>query len=80
VDWLVSSADGHPITNTFGFAVDASAPGAKEGSGEPIREIEQSAKQAETGLDWGFLRSVILGLLLIGALAAAGVMALRRRL
>jgi len=80
VNWHVTSADGHPVSGTFGFAVDASASNTEAGAGEPIEPIERSAKQEEAaGLVGGAIRPVILGLLLVGALAVAGLVVLRRR-
>ncbi len=46
VDWRVTSADGHPVSGTRRFAVDASAA---EGVGEPIEPIQRSAEQSGTG-------------------------------
>lgn len=42
VDWRVASTDGHPISGTRRFAVDASSAG---GVGEPIEPIERLAEQ-----------------------------------
>lgn len=79
VEWRVTSADGHPVNGTYRFAVDASAAGSEEGSGKPIEPIEQSAQQEEGGSEGGIIRTAILSILLIGALAAAGFVMLRRR-
>jgi len=80
VDWHVTSADGHPVTGTYSFAVDSSASGSEADGAEPIESIERSAKKEEAGfLKWGNVRSVYLGILLIGALAVAGFVALRQR-
>jgi len=80
VNWRVTSADGHPVSGTFGFAVDASAPNAEADAGEPIQPIERPAKQEQAvGLGWTTIRPVILGLLLVSALAVAGLVVLRRR-
>jgi methionine-rich copper-binding protein CopC len=79
VDWRVTSADGHPVSNSFRFAVDASAPNAEPGAGEPIVPIEHSATQEAGGSAWSSIQAVVLGLLLIGALAVARIVALRRR-
>jgi copper resistance protein C len=48
VEWRVTSADGHPVSGTQGFVIDASAPG---GVGEPLAPIERSAQQEASG-DW----------------------------
>ena len=81
VDWRVTSADGHPVTGTYSFVVDGSAAGSEEDGAGPIEPIERSAKKEEEEgfLEWGIIRSVYLGLLLIGALAVAGFVALRQR-
>jgi methionine-rich copper-binding protein CopC len=80
VEWRVTSADGHPVNGTYRFAVAASAAGSEEGTGKPIEPIERSAKQQEGGfLDGGVFQTAILGVLLIGALAVAGFVLLRRR-
>ena len=79
VEWRVTSADAHPISGTYGFAVDASATATGEGVGEPIEPIERSAEQEETSSTWGLVPAVILGVLLVGALTVAGFVALRRR-
>jgi methionine-rich copper-binding protein CopC len=78
VEWRVTSADGHPVSGTYRFAVDASAADAEEGAGEPIESIERSAKQEE-GSVGGITQAAVLGVLLIGALALAGFVVLRRR-
>ncbi|HEX2054795.1 MAG TPA: copper resistance protein CopC [Actinomycetota bacterium] len=81
VDWRVTSADGHPVSGTYGFAVDASAAGT-EGVGNPIVQvdpIEQPAEQQQTGSARGIIRTLVLGLLLVGALVVAGFVVLRRR-
>lgn len=77
VEWRVTSADGHPIDETFEFAVDASATDAE--AGVPIAPIERSAEQEDTGSMWGNVLAAILGVLLVCALAAAGLLVLRRR-
>jgi methionine-rich copper-binding protein CopC len=80
VEWRVTSADAHPISGTYGFAVDASAADADAGAGESIELIERSAEQEETGSTWGLIPAVVLGgVLLVGALAVAGFVTLRRR-
>ncbi len=73
IDWRVTSTDGHPISGTRGFAVDASAVGGAE---EPIEPIELVAEQEEAG--GGFLHTIhIVGLGLV-ALAVL-VLALLRK-
>jgi methionine-rich copper-binding protein CopC len=59
-EWRVTSADGHPISGAYGFAVGASAAG---GVGEPIESIERSADQEETGgSNTHIIHVVVLGL------------------
>ncbi len=73
VDWRISSADGHPISGTRRFAVDASAAG---GAGEPIEPIERVAEQEEAG--GGFLHTIhVVGLGLVALMLL--VLALLRR-
>jgi len=79
VEWRVTSADAHPVSGAYGFAVDASAADNDVGAGEPIEPIERSAEQEETDSAWGLVPTVILGILLVGALAIAGFVVLRRR-
>jgi methionine-rich copper-binding protein CopC len=79
VEWRVTSADAHPISGAYGFAVDASAAEVGEGAGEPIEPIERSAEQEETGSTWGVGPHMVLSVLLVGALAVAGFVVLRRR-
>lgn len=75
VGWRVTSADGHPVDGGFEFAVDASAAGA----GSPIASVERSAEQEETGSVWGSVLVAILAILLVCALAVAGLVVLRQR-
>lgn len=75
VEWRITSADGHPINDTFEFAVDASAAEA----GTPIAQIERSAEQEEAGPGWGSVLAAIFGVLLFCALAVMGLVVLRRR-
>ncbi len=61
--------------------MDASAAGT-EGVGNPIVQvdpIEQPAEQQQTGSARGIIRTLVLGLLLVGALVVAGFVVLRRR-
>jgi copper resistance protein C len=78
VEWRVTSADAHPISGTFGFTVNASAD-ADPDAGEPIEPIERSAEQEETGSAQDLVPTVVLGILLVGALVVAGLVVLRRR-
>src|SRR5215212_6924731 len=72
VDWRVTSADGHPVSGTRKFSVDASAAG---GAGEPIEPIERSAQQEATG---GYGHIVHVAALGLGALVIL-MQALRRK-
>jgi copper resistance protein C len=68
IEWRVTSADAHPVSGAYGFAVDASA-NASEGAGEPIEPIERSAEQEEAG--GGFthiIHAVGLGLAVLAVL------------
>jgi copper resistance protein C len=78
VEWRVTSADAHPISGTFGFTVNASAD-ADPDAGEPIEPIERSAEQEETGSAQDLVPTVVLGILLVGALVVARLVVLRRR-
>ena len=77
VEWRVTSADGHPIDGGYEFAVDASAAGT--GAGSPIAPIERSVEQEEAGSRWGGVLVPIFGVLLVCALAVAGLAMLRQR-
>jgi methionine-rich copper-binding protein CopC len=79
VEWRVTSADGHPVNGTYRFAVGDSTTGSKGGAGKPIEPIERSARQEEKGSQGGITQAAVLGVLLIGALAVAGFVVLRRR-
>ena len=80
VEWRVTSADAHPVNGAYSFAVDGSAVGSEEDAGEPIEPIERSTKKEEGGfLEGGITQTAILSALLIGALAVAGFVVLRRR-
>jgi methionine-rich copper-binding protein CopC len=77
VEWRVTSADSHPLDGGYEFAVNASAAGTDAGS--PIAPIERSAEQEEAGSMWGSVLVPIFGVLLVCALAVAGLVTLRRR-
>ena len=79
VEWRVTSADGHPVNGAYEFVVDTSAADTSEGAGEPIEPIERAAEQEETRPVWGTSQVAVLGLLLVGILALAGLIVLRRR-
>ena len=79
VEWRVTSTDAHPISGTYGFTVDGLATDAEADTGEPIEPIERSAEQEETGSTQGLVPAMVLGALLVGALAVAGLVTLRRR-
>lgn len=78
VEWRVTSADAHPISGAYEFVMDTSAADATEGAGEPIEPIERSAEQEETISAWGTNQVAVLGLLLVGVLALAGLVVLHR--
>jgi len=68
VEWRITSADGDPISGEYGFAVDASAAVAGgEGGGSRAEE-----DPGGPGL------GLVLGVLLVGGLVAAGFVMLRR--
>jgi methionine-rich copper-binding protein CopC len=77
VEWRVTSADGHPVSGTYEFGVDASA--MVSDAAEPIEPVERSAEQEETGWTWGGILTAVLGVLLVGALVGAGLTFLFRR-
>lgn len=79
VEWRVTSADAHPVSGAYEFVVGTSAADASEGAGESIEPIERSAEQEETRSAWGTNQVAVLGLLLVGVLALAGLVVLRRR-
>ena len=79
VEWRVSSTDTHPISGAYEFVVDTSTADASEGAGEAIEPIERSAEQEETRSAWGTSQVAVLGLLLVGILALAGLVVPRRR-
>ena len=57
--------------------MNASAAGT--GAGNPIAPIERSVEQDEAGLGWGGVLVPIFSVLLVCALASAGLVMLRRR-
>lgn len=68
VEWRITSADGDPISGEYGFALDASAAVAGgEGGGSRAEE-----DPGGPGL------GLVLGVLLVGGLVAAGFVMLRR--
>ena len=75
-EWRVTSADGHPVSGAYGFAVDASAADVGGAAGEPIEQIERSAGQEEVGSAGHYLHFIVLG---FGALALLVLALLRRR-
>ncbi len=77
VEWRVTSADGHPVSGTYEFGVDASAAGSD--AAEPIVPVERSVEQEETGWAWGGILTAVLVVLLVGALVGAGLTLLFRR-
>jgi copper resistance protein C len=79
VEWRVTSADAHPISGAYEFVVDTPAADAGEGAGQPIAPIVRSAEQEETRSVWDINQVALLGLLLVGVLALAGLVMLRRR-
>ena len=70
VEWRVTSADGDPISGEYGFSVKESAVEAPEDAGGA------GAEEEETG--GGVSLGVILGVLVVGGIAAAGFVVLRR--
>lgn len=71
VEWRITSADGDPISGEYAFAVDASAAVAEDEGPVAAREEESE--------DGGLPLGLILGALLVGGVAAAGFVVLRRR-
>lgn len=69
VEWRVTSADGDPISGEYGFSVKESAVEAPEDMGGG------GAPEEETG---GGSLGVILGVLVVGGIVAAGFLVLRR--
>lgn len=81
VRWRVVSADGHPVSGAFAFAVgDAVLPAAGDGAGatatpEPSPDAESTASAEDAGADAGTgLPLVVVGLL--GALGGLAIFAL----
>ncbi len=77
VEWRIASADGHPIDGKYEFAMKASAAGT--GTGNPIAPVERSVEQDEAGSRWGGALVPIFSILLVCALAVAGLVMLRWR-
>ena len=71
VEWRITSADGDPISGEYGFAVDASAAVAQDAGPAAPREEEAEGGRLPLG--------VVLGALLVGGMAVAGFVVLRRR-
>ena len=72
VEWRITSADGDPISGEYAFAVDASAAVAQDEE-DPAQAREEEAEGG--GLPLG----LVLGALLVGGIAVAGFVVLRRR-
>jgi copper resistance protein C len=71
VEWRITSADGDPISGEYGFAVDASAAVAQDEAPAAAQEEEAEGGSLPLGM--------ILGALLVGGIAVAGFVVLRRR-
>lgn len=71
VEWRITSADGDPISGEYGFAVDASAAVAQDEAPAAAQEEEAEGGSLPLGL--------VLGALLVGGIAVAGFVVLRRR-
>ena len=71
VEWRVTSADGDPISGEYGFSVRESAVGTPEDGGGPAVPEQQDAGGGGT-------LGVVLGVLVIGGVAVAGFVVLRR--
>jgi len=76
VEWRVTSADGHPVSGVYGFAVGASEADSGEAAGEPIEPIERFTEQEEAGSLGHYIHFVALAL---GALILLALTLLRRR-
>ncbi len=75
VEWRVASADAHPISGQYGFAVDPSA--ADVGAGNPIAPVERSAEQEDT--EDGFTHIIHITVLGLGTLIVLVLALLRWR-
>jgi methionine-rich copper-binding protein CopC len=73
VEWRVTSADGDPVGEQFEFAVGDSAAEAAAQDEDP------AAKQDEDAAGGSLSLGVVLSVLLVGGLAVAGFLVLRRR-
>lgn len=71
VEWRITSADGDPISGEYAFAVDASAAVAQDEGPAEAREEESEGGRLPLGL--------VLVALLVGGIAVAGFVVLRRR-
>ena len=71
VEWRVTSADGDPISGEYGFSVREAAVGTPEDGGGPAAPEQQDAGGGGT-------LGVVLGVLVIGGVAVAGFVVLRR--
>ncbi len=88
VTWRAVSADGHPVSGSFGFTVTAASAGA---SATPLTTQAPAATASGATATPGagatgtparserLLAPLALGLLALGALAAAGAVAMARR-
>ena len=74
VEWRITAADGDPISGGYGFSVRQSAVGDPAGEGNEVPS--GGGEEAGSG---GLSFGVILGVLVVGGLAAAGFVRLRGR-
>jgi methionine-rich copper-binding protein CopC len=72
VEWRVTSADGDPISGEYGFSV-------KESAVETSEDGRGAAPVGEEDAGGGGSLGVILGVLVVGGVAVAGFVVLRRR-
>jgi methionine-rich copper-binding protein CopC len=75
LDWRVTSADGHPVSGTQRFAVNATS--AARDVGEPIEPIERASEQEQTG--GGFAHILHFAGLGLAALAVLALALLRKK-
>ena len=78
VDWRVTSADGHPVGETYGFSVDSSASGSDVSAAQPIIPIVPAAEQ-ESSSGGGISRLAIIGIVAVVVVAALGGVLWRRQ-